>query len=67
MEYHNLSGLAAYGQTKKEGQVYYCDDIPMKIQSATVAGWRQRYWRHLQRVADFGNLRQIKCIERTRQ
>ncbi len=67
MEYDDLLWLDAFRQAKEKGQVHYGDNVSMKIQSTTIAGWRQRYWRHLWRVANFGNLCQIKCIKRTLQ
>ncbi len=63
MKHNNSFGFAWSGQTKKDCQIHYCDNVSMKTDNAAIASWRQRYRPHLRRITDFGNLCQIKRIE----
>ena len=67
MEHNDFSGAAWTGQTQKNGQIQYCYNVSVKIESAAKAWGRQRYRPDLRRVANFCHLCQVKRVARTGQ
>ena len=67
MEHNDFSGAARTGQTQKNGQIQYCNNVSVKIESTAKAWGGQRYRPDLRRVANLRYLSQVKRVARTGQ